>query len=601
MSSFLWISLGVVAAILIGVEWRRRDRRGRWRRVGALSLALAAISGLMVSATNPLPPAKFTGTEVALVTPASGGRVLGPAVAFSLFAADPPEPETAIAPDAAFVLRNAPDVALVRIFGNGVTAGDAAALKDRTVIRSGSIATPQAPQISVLTAPRSIRLGERFELHGRIAGIARESAVTVAVEAPDGTARSVEVSAASDGTGTFVVDGGVPVAPGAFEWRLRLGTDIETATVGVVVEPPDLPRVLFWESALNAETSRLRRWLVAAGGKVDARIRVSADRTRTTSAEGERALQLEREMLSDFDILLIDSAALSRLTPTERSEVNRAVRDGGLGLLVLAGTGSSDQEDALLPWTLLVDPAVADEGEGRRTRLRLERGLSLDEPVGVLGATIQERRLGRRLAVDSLGHVIAATFSEGHGQLAVSLVQDSWRWLQQGHEQLFSHYWTEVLSAIGRPYIAAAGWQLADTTALPQVDQQLEFRAFNTGDGRVEPPRIEGPGEGEAVTLSLSALGAAVYWPRRAGWHQLRTTPNADPYLFYVQPAHVLPGVQAEVRRRVTDRLVVDSPSRAADTRPDPPPAAATTLAAFAFLLIALTVLWMEERRRTPV
>ncbi len=594
--------LTVAVAVVVGRwEWRRVDPARRGLRVAAIGLAGAALALLGLRPGTSGAAAGGASESVTLVTDGAGSipPTSGPVV--DLGDAPSGDRSRSLVPDAAFLRRSRPGANEFKIAGAGVSAADAVALAGQRVTRVGSIAALTEPSFDVLTVPREVTLGEPVRVLGRVTGLRPGAALSVALEAPDGTVRTVEVRAGPGGNGTFAVDGGVPVAMGDFVWRLRLGSRGEAVTLGVSVVQPNLPRILFWESAPSTESVRLRRWLAEIGATSAARVQVSTDRVRTTGTIAGDLRQLSTELLTDFDLLICDAASYAQLTGAELTALQVAVHDGALGLLVVTDENPmADRAEFPLPWTVARDGTGAEGPDEfvRRTRLRLFDGTALEEPVTVANATIVAKAAGRGLAVDPLDRSVAMGFVHGRGQIAISLVQDSWRWRQQGHERTFARFWTAVLSGLARPVPAAMPWSVLDADTPFFVDQPVRFAYVGPGEPPDTAPVIFTPESMEPTSLSYEKAGVAVAWPRVQGWHQLATEADGVRRTFYVQPSQTLPAVQTEIRRRITDRLVVDSPAEPRVGAMASGSRIGLQGLAFLVLLGALTGLWMEERWR---
>jgi hypothetical protein len=599
------LSICLLAAAFTAVvckwEWQGLPADRRRFRIGAVVALGAALALLGLASLAPASSSVAEGRPAILVTEGAGPIPATGGAFFDLGTAPSGDSALTLVPDAAFVRRLSPHVSEFQIAGSGVTAADAVALSGQRVRRMGEIRPSSVPLFETVTSPRDVVLGDAVKVQGRVFGLAPATPVTVALEAPDGTVRTAEVQPEPDGRGLFAVAGGVPVAPGSFEWRLRIGSRGDAVTLGVTVSPAKHPRILFWESAPSAESARLRRWLGEMGPAVSGRVQVSADRVRTTGSDVTDGRTLAAELLAAQDVLVCDSVAFAQFTPAELTVLRRAVRDDGLGLLVMAGAlPLAERTEFPLPWMLVTDPTAGEEST-RRSRLRLFDGTRLEEPVGVLSATLAEGAFGRRLATDTLDRAVVTRFAEGRGSVTVSLVQDSWRWLQQGQEQAYARFWTLLLSSLGRPVPAELPWRMLEADSPCFVDQPVRLAYVGADDRPPSWPVVFSPESVKPVTLASGGPREALFWPRSPGWHHLESASGGQRQSFYVQPAQALSGVRGAMRNRLTARLVVDSalgsfPEAAEVSRPD-----RLAYVSWLVLLGALAGLWIEERWRRRV
>jgi hypothetical protein len=322
---------------------------------------------------------------------------------------------------------------------------------------------------------------------------------------------------------------------------------------------------------------------------------VSADRHRIASFP-VNPVQLERldaPSLASFDGVVAHANALDRLSPDEQQSLEKAIREGGLGLLILSPQeasedGASDRttpgtpsvNDARRPSTVqpvssrspLVSPwlrqphAAADASvASRETRIHLFNDIRLDSPVSVLASDLVVPPAGQVLAQDPQGRPLVAGRSLGRGRWACSLVLDSWRWRQQGQDDEYARFWSTLLSALARPATMSTGaWSLR-TGSLPVfVDQPLCL--VWSGAPESPPPsaevRARSATDEPAVALKLNrdpvepSQARVVFWPMHPGWHTVRALPAGPTFDFYVQPSHALPGVRTQQQHDATQRTL---------------------------------------------
>lgn len=512
-------------------------------------------------------------------------------------------------PDAAFLRRTLPDLAEVELRGHGLDAADAAALRGlRVSWQRPEKPTIEAPRLIVLSSPRNVIVGQRPVIQGRIAGLPTDEPLSIGLEAPNGTKDTIAIKGDGNDGVAFSITGAAPVAPGNYQWRLRVGTATEPIAIGIIARAADVPRVLLLQASPSVELARLQRWLADAGSRVTTRTRVSADHVRTASANASPrdVPRLGQSVLREFDVVMATESALLELTTDEQQALRDAIETAGLGLLVVGDAAHGALDEVFAPWRASPRPVDITDPEPRQIRLRLADGTMIEEPVTALDEELATLPLVRALARDSRDRLVAAALPRDHGLVARSLIIDTWRWLQAGQDDAYGAYWSGILSALARPVVAVNGqWRLVEPSAPVFVDERVQLAW--SGDSAARPTGVAVLDEGNArIQLPVTAdprdntVARAVYWPGRPGWHALVATTTGSPnWAFHVQSREALPGVHAERRRIATETLVAAAHDGIGDsaitTRNR---TLVTPLAASGFVLFVLAagVLWIDHR-----
>ncbi|MSU50408.1 MAG: hypothetical protein EXS37_15205 [Opitutus sp.] len=516
-------------------------------------------------------------------------------------------------PDAAFLRRTFPSLQRIVIEGDGVDTTDASALRGLDVTWHVPGASPRgAPFFAAVSAPRTLPVGQHLEVQGRVRGMRPGETITANLTGSDGSTQSVEVRASPEGDGAFSLrSGATAVAPGAFEWKLRLGPNGETLVLGAEVTRPELPRVLILQVSPNVEGGRLQRWLAEAGAPVTSRTRVSAEHVRFAAANRSAAefAAVDATVLASFDVVVAREAALADLLPAERTALEAAVQTQGLGLLVTGEPGSIAIGALLAPWQFRADDTREAGDAGRGARLRLHVGTALAEPISVEPAEIVLPGSGRWLVRDSQAKTLGAALRHGRGWIARILVSDTWRWLQGGHPKIYATYWSGVLSAVARPVMTPGGrWSLENGTRPIFVGEAVRLSWIGPPDTAIPATETLARYDPSAAPVKLKLTrdsaeplcAEALYWPAHAGWHEVRTTAAGASLAFYVQPRETLPGFRAEHRHDATARLRADGSGASMATLARNAERSVHRFADyvwFVFFVMSAGWLWLGQRR----
>lgn len=510
-----------------------------------------------------------------------------------------------LVPDIATLRRMLPALRELEIRGIGLESVAAAALRDVQVTWPDRGAAEFGPEVAAIDFTRELKVGQPLRVTGRAVGLSPGAKVPVTLEEPDGQLRRTEMVAGADGTALFAISGQPTAAAGRFLWRLRLGEKSAGETLGVAVVAPHRPRVLITQQAPSWELARLYEWLNRDGSAAVLRTRVSADRWRLAGVSGPKpeSAALNAPFLSQYDLVVATEESLRALEGEERAALETAVREQGLGLLVVGEPKASNEPISLLPWKITLLGQDADSMV-RSTRVRLVAGREWPEPITVWAAAWPERPLSRALVRDPQGNLVVALEPLGRGWLGRSMVVDAWRWPLAGHAAEYAALWSELIGSVARSAAVDGAWRLQRAQDVIQVGQPVTVTW--TGEPGREPrvARLRAEGVVAAASLSLAPLANQAgqawtrWWPVQRGWHRLETETGVG-FDLYVSELGEWSGVERARRHESTTALV----QATVDSRAVPAGASQGDAwlkwrwAAWAVFVAAAGALWWRERK----
>lgn len=628
----LAIVCAVAALAWSWLEFRRPNHRQWPLRVLAALIATAALAALGLRPAwreEPGPPP--APEEAALWTPSlvaetrtAVPRDVSAARVFSLPGVATKPGEAIVVPDIAFIRREYPRVQTLHLFGDGIHEFDADTLSGLRLIFHARSSPWTTPGISQVSGSREVALGDPVVWQGRVTGVASGGQVSLVLTAPDGSNRALMLSPDDDGSATFAIVSPPTAATGRFVWQLELRADengrvLAAERVGASIVPPVLPRVLILESSPRVDTARLRRWLGDRGAQLAIRTQLSRDRFRISAVNGAReAVELiDAGTLEAFDLLVTDARTMSELDDAQRATLRAAVGEPGLGVLVIAdesttelaksATDAAVADEFLFPWKFTRD-SRSDEEEERVARLHWPGAdLVPHDPLPAPPFEIARRGGQRPLIRDGQGRPLVTAAGRGRGQIALSLVRETWRWSQADEAGAFASLWSYLFSELARPESNSDGrWSVANDDGGPLfVNQPVKLRWSGRPDKAPMPALVAAADAPEPARLALAqdpreaSRWDATYWPQRPGWHRVSSPNGGRPLDFFVAESMAWPQVAVARRRAATDRLAawstrtVNAPTDASiGTVPVEPYRGWF----FAALFACLTYLWLEAR-----
>lgn len=509
----LLLAAALAAAVGLGwLEWRRRDRALRGRRIAA---AVAAVVSLVLLAVGD--SARTVSTDTAVVategaTP-SVVRHLADSTAAPVYLLDRAGDARAFGgsarptADLASLLRAAPSLRRLVIAGWGLDSVELAELGERPIT---FVPAPVPPGIATIRWPGTVPLGGRLTVRGTTVGV--PAGTPILLVGPQGVVDSGRIAADS----TFVLETRPPAAA-RLRYALRIpirGVVAETAGVAVVDRAP--PRILVLDHSPSFESRYLEDWMRDAGGALAIRTEISRGRYRTRYLNSSAAdlNRLSGPALRSFDVVVLGTRTLAALQPPERAALESAVRDEALGVVLRAEAPAARGSGLLAGFSF-----APGGGIDRIARVGWAGDSSGRRAVGLAPLTLQGDAATRTLAVDSAGNSVAAWRRAGAGAVAVTLVATPSRWRLGGESERFAAYWSLLLGTVSRPPVS--GWE---ATGPAMVDRPLRLVRF--GPDTAPAVMVEAPdGRRDSVFLSQDLIVPSrwegSYWPRTAGWHRL--------------------------------------------------------------------------------
>jgi hypothetical protein len=498
-------------------------------------------------------------------------------------------------PDAAWLGRNHPRLQRVIVVGHGLRWWDWSQVPGTVDWRERQALSPGLGHVAW---PRDVTLGEELVVQGAITGPAA-SGGSIELIGPGGVEASVDTG---DGEGAHFELRTVPRDAGRFLYRLvaSAGDPAESIEewLDVQVREPREITVLWLEAAPSFETRHFKHWLAAGANSLVVRSTVSRDRYRVEfhNHPDLELGQVSRSLLARFDLLVLDARTLSDLSPGEQSALRKAVREDGLGALLL----SEEDAPALgrIPLWSSLAPKGIDEIEEMTVRA------SWPGVRGAAALTIPAREFESGpgivpLVRDAAGRILAVSRPAGAGSIGASILRGTYRWVLEGEAATHGGYWSHLVSSLARPPREDYRWHippgpviLDHPLTVSLVSSHPSPDAFFIGVNR-QPVRL---------TLRQSPMEPTHWettlWPDEPGWNRLTVRDGPDAW-FYAQPQTKWISWQQARRGEDTRRRMVGLP--------DPPPPAGgpavNTFSGFSRLwflslfLLPLFGLWTAERR----
>ncbi|MBD8525364.1 hypothetical protein [Pseudomarimonas arenosa] len=562
----LAVLLTLAAAALVAMA--RLGKQRRWALLCAQPILLAGLAGVVLwqPSNTPLPFGLITKGATAEHVVALQSRF--PELEWLALPDALPWPNAQPVPDLGAALRKQP-AALV-LAGDGLSSDQLALLAGLPL--QFEPVNPTAPGIVKLSAPRTVSVGQRWTVRGRVQPT--RSGLNLHLVDPAGNDLD---QTAVDEAGEFQLVGSTPLAS-PLRYTVELRDEermVQSLPLPLQAHIPSQMRMLLIAATPSPELKFLRRWATDAGIQLDAQIGVAPS---LALRRGQPALS--PASLAELDLVLIDDRSWQQVGQ-QRELIVEAVRNG-LGLLL----------------------RVTEPASPARLQTWQQLGLSI-ESTGEAPIEVQPLFLVPRLAsgtalhawplraVDAhplrddaaLGH---STWNAlGRGRVGLTWLNDTFQYVQQAHPEVHASHWAALLHELARSASSEPRWRALTT---PLVKQ----RATLCGGDR--PPTLIGP-DGERIeTLRDANTGCVGFWPSRPGLWQIESSAGQpEPQWIDVFESEQLAPLLAAQRREATEAY-----AKAAPWNGDYTPGISTdlqhTLLLAAWAALAMLV-WLWERR----
>lgn len=325
-----------------------------------------------------------------------------------------------------------------------------------------------------------------------------------------------------------------PKIAGLHSYYLRL-TDHEQnellqEEIAVSVTERKNLKLLIVQSAPSFESKQIQNWAAESGAKILVKSQVSKDKwiSRQTNL-GLNYTKLSPELYQQFDLMLIDGRALANLSDTQISQIQQSVR-AGLGVLVIADQALIKSKAMA---RMIANIEISSLQEGLEvTPFWSDQNFGLVAPnerfiPAVAGKILAKDKLIRVLVRAENGEPLVVSSPIENGQIALSLLRETHRWVTMNDKSGFSGYWQNLISEVAR--------QAPNQLSVIDKPNKINFagRANRVCvDSSLVIDKLElNPRLAEAASkkqfVKMNAMPGklnrycGVFWPSQSGWYRV--------------------------------------------------------------------------------
>ncbi|WP_444996825.1 hypothetical protein [Aliikangiella sp. IMCC44359] len=457
---------------------------------------------------------------------------------------------------------------------------------------------------------RELNQGELLIIKGRLQFIAKDKVFHLRLINP---ANEVEQEQQLLGNEIFTLNT-QPKTSGLHQYKIEVFNSnkqlVTEETVSINVTNNAQVKILILQSSPSFETKQLQNWAAEHGGKILTKTKISQDRYITQSINIEHSYQTNNieQLFDQFDLLMIDGRGLTELTNHQKEILEKETRNG-LGVLILADSAllQAGTKSALLTGfslqTFNEDNASSLEVTPNWLSQSVKKDVVSELLVSRLNAklSINEKQLiGFNLLVWSKdNHLLVAKKQLGNGQLALSTVRDTYRWVTSGNKALHSDYWQNLIKNIAR-YQMKAGFLPPKDKSFYRVNQLAELCLLSDEPIMQVSAKNKSRHVAEQILLMQQDLAnqkqyCGYFWPRQPGWYHIAAKDEKYQSWIYVESLTSWSAIQQQEKIRATlAKQASYIPEQLTDVLATYKPISSWYF--WWLFLISATVLWLERK-----
>lgn len=358
--------------------------------------------------------------------------------------------------------------------------------------------------IKKITSPASVKINQQAFVTGEITV---DGETQLVLRGPGEVEDSVMVK--GKGATSFSLSF-YPRQAGLFLYTLTIRDNQRTYSEQLPIEvlPEEKLNILLLQKYPTAEVRNLKNFLTEKGHTLALRSQVSKTdfRFEFSNREPVKIDRLGKELLSSFDLVIVDNESIETLNTAERKNLEESVNEG-LGILVLVNTTSLNK----IP---LSDIPIKKHHQDTARILIQSTVVTLPAtPLLISGNAIQ--------SVTSVStRILSGYVQRGAGKLGFQLLNETYRLALEGKADVYASLWSPLLEKITRMKPEKFSIQLANS--FPHyADEPLSVHVLAAG----EEPELKSDGVllplQEDVLIDDYWHGAT--WAGKPGWHSFAT------------------------------------------------------------------------------
>jgi hypothetical protein len=298
-----------------------------------------------------------------------------------------------------------------------------------------------------------------------------------------------------------------------------LGNLIFRDPLPITVSEKEKIKILVLNSFPTFETRTLKNFLAEAGHELVVRSQITRGRFKYEylNTEPVPVGSLTETALENFDLLLLDAPSLRNLSGSQKSALEKSVREAGLGIFIQSDESFFNLREELVPFAF------------ERVQREEVRLADWQDVVFTRFPYRIEKDFGIQTIHTSNDQVATAYKRLGEGRIGTSVISNTYSLSLEGNTETYRQFWSRALEEVARKQSPAAAWEQEGKIIYPNEPFQFVLRSD------LEEPEISTGGTRIPLKQDLHFpwLWKGTTWPQQEGWNSvsLDTTADLDYYV----------------------------------------------------------------------
>ena len=344
------------------------------------------------------------------------------------------------------------------------------------------------------------------------------------------------------------------------------------------VQMPNQLNVLLLNSSPSFESNHLKQFLAANNHVVAVRNRISKNRYSNEFVNTNRMKlgNLDKNLLSAFDLLIIDQKEFASLTVYEIENMEEAIQKG-MGLLLHSIYSDSFSKGIFTDFTVV-------KKKSQKIAFPPFESAVVDKNEFDLVTT---KNVFPLLEINKI--TLSAYQLLGRGKVGVIVADDTYRLNIRGKKSAYAYFWSKQIDEL-----VANNYTATEVKIIPKIPIEKQPLGVNVIDVNTHSPNvaINKVEVSMAQSIPLKEHWNGEYWPDQKGWHQLMA--DSTRYYFYVHEKEDWKALKAKEKRENNKRYFLNSKNTSYAEQKEFK--AIPLYIAFLLFLLGASYLWLEAK-----
>jgi len=422
------------------------------------------------------------------------------------------------------VLLRHENIQSVEVFGDGLHAADWQAFEGVAIDYH-----PPARTTGIINPswPRQINLGEYLNIKGQLQADGKGVKTLRLLDVAGDKVAETQVL-----SGEYFSFSTKPKLAGLHPYTLQLLDNqqqlISQESIYFHVANHAKANILVIQSSPSFEIKQLQNWAAEQGASILIKTKISQDKfiTRKTNLTDLGATELTPQLLTQFDLVIIDGRGVIELNVNESQWLGQAV-ENGIGVLVIADqvlvAKTSKWPEWMQGFSLTATKEISEV-----TPYWSNNGDGFTAPnesfIPAVAASFDIKQMTRHNVLVQTANASPLVIQQTHGlgKLAVSLIRETHRWVTSGDK---TSYWQNLIHQLGRSQTQNA-WLDEKLSVIRYANQRSEVCVYADKPAAQLRLILQSDNESTNEVLLQPKAGqvnryCGYFWPADDGWFRL--------------------------------------------------------------------------------